>query len=69
MTGVQTCALPILLFPESSGALLTSALDWHKLWIADSLPVGKILGQLALMAGYILVFFTAGYYKFDKRDL
>ena len=58
-----------VLFPEGSGALLTSALDWYKLWIADSLPVGRILIQLALMAGYILIFFTAGYNRFDKRDL
>lgn len=58
-----------LVFSGSAGIFITSALDWYKLWIADFLPFGRILSQLALMAGYILIFFTAGYYKFDKRDL
>lgn len=58
-----------IVFSGSAGIFITSALDWYKLWIADFLPFGMIFSQLALMAGYILIFFTAGYYKFDKRDL
>jgi len=58
-----------LVFSGFSGLFITSALDWYKLWIADFLPFGRIVSQLALMAGYTLIFFTAGYYRFDKRDL
>ena len=58
-----------LVFPGIAGVFITSALDWYKLWIADSLPLGRILSQLALVAGYILIFFTLGFSRFDRRDL
>lgn len=57
------------LFSSFSNIFITSSLDWYKLWIANSLPFGKILSQFAVMLGYSILFFIAGYYKFDKRDL
>lgn len=56
-------------FTTHSSLFVTTSIDWYKLWIADSLPVGNIFKQLVYMMGYILVFFSAGYYIFDKRDL
>ncbi len=58
-----------VVFPTFSGLFITSTIDWYKLWIADTLPMGRIASRFALMAGYILLFVTAGYYRFDKRDL
>ncbi len=55
--------------PSFSNLFVTTSLDWYKLWIANSLPVGEIIMQILYMAGYVLIFFTAGFYKFDKRDL
>jgi ABC-2 type transport system permease protein len=52
-----------------SNLFITTSLDWYKLWIANSLPLGEILRQILYMAGYVLIFFTAGFYRFDKRDL
>jgi ABC-2 type transport system permease protein len=56
-------------FTSVSGLFLTSSMDWYRLWIADSLPWRMILSHLVLMAAYVLIFFTAGYYRFDKHDL
>ena len=52
-----------------SNIFITTSLDWYKLWIADSLPFGEIIRQILYMTAYVLIFFTAGFYKFDKRDL
>jgi ABC-2 type transport system permease protein len=56
-------------FPTHASLFVTTSIDWYKLWIADTLPLGNIFKQLVYMTGYMLVFFSAGYYIFDKRDL
>jgi len=56
-------------FPQYSSLFITSMLNWYNLWLADVLPFGKILRQLLIMSGYAIMFFTAGYYLFDKKDL
>lgn len=58
-----------LVYPQFSSILVTSMLDWYKLWIAANIPVFKILRQFLIMTGYGLMFFTAGYYMFDKKDI
>jgi ABC-2 type transport system permease protein len=58
-----------LVFSSYSNLFVTSSIDWYRLWIADSLPIGSLILQFTYMAGYALVFFTAGFYVFDRRDL
>lgn len=58
-----------IILTSYSNMFITSSLDWYKLWIASSLPIGEIFKQILYMAGYVLIFFTAGFYQFDKRDL
>lgn len=56
-------------FPQYSSLFFTSYLGWYNLWISDAMPFMKILRQLLIMLGYGIMFFTAGYYLFDKKDL
>lgn len=56
-------------FSQYSSIFITSMLDWYNLWIADSMPLLKILRLFLIMAGYGIMAFTAGFYLFDKKDL
>lgn len=57
-----------LLFPQFSSLLITTHLDWYHLWLANSFPLAKIVRGFLLMLGYGIIFFTAGYYLFDKKE-
>lgn len=56
-------------FLKFSGVFITSMLTWYTHWIADKIPLAKILREFLIMLGYGIMFFTAGYYLFDKKDL
>lgn len=58
-----------LLFPAYSSILITSTFSWYKLWIMETVSILKILRQFLIMAGYGIMFFTAGFYLFEKRDI
>ncbi len=55
-------------FSSYASLLITSQLDWYNLWLASSFPLSKIIRQLFIMLGYAIMFFTAGYYFFDKKE-
>lgn len=55
-------------FSAYDSLLITSQLDWFNLWLANSLPLSKIIRHLLIMLGYAIMFFTAGYYLFDKKE-
>lgn len=57
-----------IFFPQFSVLLLTSYLNWFNLWLASIFPLSKIISQLIIMLGYAIMFFTAGYYLFDKKE-
>ncbi|MDQ2087789.1 ABC transporter permease [Herbivorax sp. ANBcel31] len=56
-------------FPKYSSMFVTSMFNWYELWIADTLPLLKIGREFLIMLGCAIMFFTAGYYLFDKKDL
>lgn len=58
-----------LVFAPISGILVTSLMDWYKLWIASSLPFLTISRLTLVMAAHILIFFALGYSRFEKRSL
>jgi len=55
-------------FSQYSSLFIIPLLDWYNLWLADSLPLMKILRQLLIMLGYAIMLFTAGFYLFDKKE-
>lgn len=57
-----------VLFSQYSSLFIITNLDWYNLWLSESFPVGRILHKLLIMAGYGIMFFTAGYYLFDKKE-
>ncbi|OPZ90721.1 MAG: ABC-2 family transporter protein [Firmicutes bacterium ADurb.Bin419] len=56
-------------FSQYSSIFITSMLGWHTHWIANEILFAKIIREFLIMLGYGIIFFTAGYYFFDKRDL
>ncbi|HBV89268.1 MAG: ABC transporter permease [Desulfosporosinus sp.] len=57
-----------VLFSQYSGLFLTTHLDWYNLFLVNSFPLLKILRQFLIMLGYGIMFFTAGFYIFDKKE-
>jgi ABC-2 type transport system permease protein len=56
-------------FPEVSLYSLTSYMDWHSLWLSSSVGVGKLTTIFMFMAACSILFFTAGFYFFDKKEV
>lgn len=57
-----------IVFSQYASLLPTTQLDWYNLWLSQSFPFMKILRQFLLMLGYAIMFFTAGFYLFDKKE-
>jgi len=58
-----------LFFPQYSTLFITSLLEWYNLWKAGTLPVLKLFREFLIMASYGIIFFIAGYYLFDKKEI
>lgn len=58
-----------LVYSQYNSLFITTMLDWFKLWNMDTLPMLKLLREFLIMAGCAIMFFTAGFYLFDKKDL
>ena len=56
------------LFSKYSSFFITSMFDWYRLWISDSPNIFKIIRQFLILSGCGIMFFTAGYYLFDRKD-
>ncbi|MBP1930957.1 ABC transporter permease [Ammoniphilus resinae] len=52
-----------------SSFFITSMFDWYTLWISEKINAFKIMRQLLIMLGSGIMFFTAGYYLFDRKDI
>jgi ABC-2 type transport system permease protein len=61
-------ALAIFL-PEVSVYSLTSYTDWHSLWLSTPVNAGKLTTIFMFMAACSILFFTAGFYYFDKKEV
>jgi ABC-2 type transport system permease protein len=55
--------------PKLAKVILFSYTNWHMLWLGNSVGAVKLLNIFLLILSYIIIFFSAGYYFFDKRDL
>jgi ABC-2 type transport system permease protein len=56
-------------FPGFAKVSLFSYLDWHWLWLGSSLPFDKIGYALLIIFSSSLIFFAAGAYLFDTKNL
>ncbi|WP_125152029.1 ABC transporter permease [Clostridium rectalis] len=55
-------------FSRYSGIFFTSLFSWYNLWIMSNFPALKIFRQFMMICSYGLIFFTFGYYLFDKKE-
>ncbi|MEW9702161.1 ABC transporter permease subunit [Paenibacillus sp. SI8] len=47
----------------------TAYTDWHMLWIGSSMAIGKISSIFMFLIACSILFFTAGFYLFDKKEI
>lgn len=57
-----------IVFYRFSGIFITSMLNWYTLFLMETIPTFKIFLQFMMMLSYGIIFFTAGYYLFDKKE-
>ena len=57
-----------IVFSRYSSLFFTSTFDWYSLWLADSIPFSKVIRQFILLTGLGTMLFTAGFYRFDKKE-
>ncbi len=55
--------------PQVSVYSLTSYTDWHLLWLSSSWAGGKITSIFMFLAACSILFFTAGFYLFDRKEV
>ena len=48
-----------IFIPQLSALLFTGYLQWHNIWLGTTLPFGTVIGKIALLLGYGLVFSAA----------
>lgn len=58
-----------LFFQKYSNIFITSMFDWYVLWNVDTIQLDKLVREFLIIAGYVIMFYTSGYYFFDKKDL
>ncbi|MEN6328373.1 MAG: ABC transporter permease subunit, partial [Syntrophomonas sp.] len=56
-------------FPQAYTILLTSYTNWHVLWLGSTVSSAKLIYAFLIMLSNCLIFFAAGFYLFDARDL
>ena len=49
--------------------LFTGYLQWHKLFLGNTLPFGALFSKILLLVSYGMIFLSSGYYLFAKKDL
>lgn len=57
-----------IVFYKFSGVFLTGMMNWYTLFLMDTIPAFKIFLQFMMLLSYGIIFFTAGYYIFDKKE-
>lgn len=55
--------------PSVNNILFTSYNQWHKLWIGAAIPARAMSSKIFLIIGSVIIFLTAAYYLFDKKDI
>jgi ABC-2 type transport system permease protein len=58
-----------LFFPQVSTYSPTTYMDWHLMWIGGSMASDKVFSVFMFLVACSILFFTAGFYLFDKKEL
>ncbi|MGH4119069.1 ABC transporter permease [Clostridium sp.] len=57
-----------IVFYRYSGLFITSMMNWYTLFIMETIPGFQIFLKFMMMISYAIIFFTAAYYLFDKKE-
>ena len=49
--------------------LFTSYLQWHRLWIGETLPLGALIPKIGILLGSGVLMYGVSYYLMDKKEL
>lgn len=52
-----------------NNSIFTSYLNWYSLWLKGSSGIFRNINILLMMLSYAIIFFTLGYYLFDKKEV
>lgn len=55
--------------PKAAKVFLFYYTNWHMLWLGNSVGAVKLLNIFMLILSYMIIFFPAGYFLFDKKDI
>lgn len=58
-----------LFLPQAAAYSPTAYMDWHAMWLGSSAATGQIWSVFMFLAACSILFFTAGFYIFDKKEL
>jgi ABC-2 type transport system permease protein len=58
-----------LFFPSFSAFSLVSYTDWHILWLTGTVPFAKLLSTFFVLVSSIVLFFSLGYYLFERKEV
>lgn len=57
-----------VIIPSISSIIFISYTNWYKLFIGTQIPIKLVLRIVGIFAGYSLIFFSAAYALFEKRE-
>jgi ABC-2 type transport system permease protein len=67
---VYTAAkLITFVFPQLMVFSPTSYTDWHQIWISSAVSAGKLFTIFSFLLGCGILFYTSGYFVFDKKEV
>jgi ABC-2 type transport system permease protein len=58
-----------MFFPLVLRLSFTNFLDWHVIWLSGNVSFLKLINTLLMIISYGIIFFSAGFYFFDKKNL
>ncbi|MBP1992394.1 ABC transporter permease [Paenibacillus eucommiae] len=64
-----TAKLGAIFFPQLAVYSPTSYTDWHVMWLGSPMATDKIFSVFMFLLACSILFFTVGFYLFDKKEL
>jgi ABC-2 type transport system permease protein len=63
------CRIVPFLSSKISRLILFNYTDWHLLWLGNTAGANVILSAFMFILSYSIIFFTSGFYLFDRKDI
>jgi ABC-2 type transport system permease protein len=63
------CKLAAIFIPQLNNYSPAAYTDWYMLWIGQTAAAGKIASIFMFLLACCILFFTAGFYLFDKKEM